>query len=670
MAIFIDKITFENYRQYGTGSLSFRTDGEVKLSVMVAKNGTGKTTLLNAITWCLYGKEHHLADNETALPVLNMAAMRQGGNGATMRVTVALTILDGDNVVEFKRYYNYLVKRDATGSPKAVRGAGQFEVAITPRGQFENTVVKQGADAEVIVKQYFDEAIFRFYFFDGEKLSDYFARGQADTIKQSVFNISQVTMLKRACDRLWKMATDRTKKLAKDNPDIAKLTEEKEKTEKRRDRAVEELADAKSDLAEYTQKREQVDELLRGYEPVKKLQAERVELEASLKSLENEEEQLRIDRTQFIRQYYTILVMYPRIKHTLDIIHQKEKDGDLPPAIDKAQVQRLLAHLDEPCPLCNGVIGESGRQHLLALMDSIAVSSHTSNYLKEIKAPLESYAELALGYPKKRDEFTQKDMDISARKKKAEERLKEIASLLAHFESETQDGKKGAFDVANAENNRSLYIQKVNEANQRIGAAYANIESCKDRLTQIDREIELAMKKMQEHAEIQRQLIAIKSVWERFSKISTEIVDEMKLQIEKTTWQIFDAMIWKQQTFGGVKISDSYEVTVLNKDGLPMTGSLGATELMALAYAFTLAIHKASGKNCPLVIDSPLGRVSDENRENMAAALREVSKEKQIIMLFTPDEYSAPVQKLYNGVADVRELTLSTDESHVEGIDH
>lgn len=64
MGIVIDKITFENYRQYGTGSLSFRTNAESKLSVLIAKNGTGKTTLLNAITWCLYDKELHLADEK------------------------------------------------------------------------------------------------------------------------------------------------------------------------------------------------------------------------------------------------------------------------------------------------------------------------------------------------------------------------------------------------------------------------------------------------------------------------------------------------------------------------------------------------------------------------------------------------------------------------------
>jgi len=66
----------------------------------------------------------------------------------------------------------------------------------------------------------------------------------------------------------------------------------------------------------------------------------------------------------------------------------------------------------------------------------------------------------------------------------------------------------------------------------------------------------------------------------------------------------------------------------------------------------------------------PLGRVSDDNRENMARALWDVSRNKQIIMLFTPDEYSESVKQIYDGVAEVRTLTLSDDENYIEGIEH
>ncbi len=54
----------------------------------------------------------------------------------------------------------------------------------------------------------------------------------------------------------------------------------------------------------------------------------------------------------------------------------------------------------------------------------------------------------------------------------------------------------------------------------------------------------------------------------------------------------------------------------------------------------------------------------------MARALRDVSRNKQIIMLFTPDEYSESVKQIYKDVAEVRTLNLSDDENYIEGIEH
>lgn len=664
MGIVIDKIVFENYRQYGSGSLSFRTGGENLLSVLVAKNGTGKTTLLNAITWCLYDKELHLADEKTALPLVNAAAARSLPEGSLIPVSVAITILDDNNIVEFYRTINFKTSIDSAGNPRYIPGKSKFTVSITPAGDFENTQVLQGIDADVVAKQYFDEAIFKFYFFDGEKLRDFFAAGQSNTIQQSIFNISQVTMLENACGRLKRMRYDRTKKLAKDSPDIAALNDEREKQEKRLATARETLSDSKADVLELTRKREELDEILRGYDPIKKLQQERQNLEATLRRIETEEETYHSDRSAFIRQYLVLLTLYPRIKTTLDLIGGKEADGDLPPAIDKDQVRRLLAHLDEPCPLCNGVIGETGREHLEALLEKISVSSHTSNYLKEIKGPLEHYLEQAQLFKKELDSLRQREIDIEERKKVATARLQQITSALSNFESES-----GQLNVAKTEAERTAIIQRINVANQAIGAANITIAACNERLTQIETAVTKALQTMNEHADIRKQLEVIDMLHGQFTKIKNQIMDEMKAEIEKTTWTIFDSMIWKKQTFGRIEIDDSYDIAVYNTDGIEMTGSLSATEQMALAYAFTLAIHRASGKNCPLVIDSPLGRVSDDNRENMARALQEVSRDKQIIMLFTPDEYSAAVRKMYDATAEVRELSLSEDESYVEGID-
>lgn len=663
MGIVIDRIAFENYRQYGTGSLSFNSTENGMLSVLIAKNGTGKTTLLNAITWCLYDKELHLADEKTALPLVNTAAIHALPEGRLVPVSVRITVLDDSNIVEFFRTINFKLSHDSRGNPRYIPGKSKFTVTTTPADDFENTTVVTDADAGVVVKQYFDKDIFKFYFFDGEKLRDFFVTGQTN-IQKSIFNISQITLLENSINHLNTMHNTRTKKLAKDSPDIAALTADREKQEKWLTSAQETLAERRAEMIELERRLTKLDDILRGYDPIKKLQEERKGLEGELKKIEQEDAAYRTERSTFIRQSYVVLALYPRIKHTLELIARKEAEGDLPPAIDKDQVRRLLAHLDEPCPLCNGPIGETGRQHLEALLNKISVSSQTSHYLKEIKAPLEYYIEQAQGFKKSLAYLRQKEMDIEARKEKVTVRLQQIAGTLANFESES-----GKLDVAKAESDRSRVIADIHIADQAIGSANTTISSCNERLAQIEKELSVALQKMSEHADIRRQLAIIDSLHGHFRMIKRRIMDEMKDEIEKTTWEIFDSMIWKKNTFGSIAISDDYDITVFNTKGVTMTGSLSATEQMALAYAFTLAIHRASGKNCPLVIDSPLGRVSDTNRENMARALREVSRDKQIIMLFTPDEYSDSVRQLYTGAAEVRELELSEDESYVEGID-
>ena len=299
------------------------------------------------------------------------------------------------------------------------------------------------------------------------------------------------------------------------------------------------------------------------------------------------------------------------------------------------------------------------------MLTQFSVSSRTSNYLKEIKGTLEAAMEDVTKFKLNLDEINQIEMDIASRKQEVEKRLSEIASSLSGFENIS-----GQVNVSEIEAKRSDVIYRINTANQAIGAAKETIKNCDAELASIEEKRNVALKKMDEHEDLRNQVSVIDMLYNSFKAIKSSIMNDMKKEIENITWSYFDRMIWKEKTFGRLEISDSYDIAVYNKDGTEMTGSLSATEQMALAYAFTLAIHEASGKNCPLVIDSPLGRVSDKNRENMAEALKEVSRTKQIIMLFTPDEYSEEVRSIYDGVASEKVFELSEDENYVEGIEH
>ena len=68
----IETIEIQNFRQYRNLSFKFPSvEGQNDLHIIYAKNGVGKTNVLNAITWCLYDTEMHLGDKKTSNAILN-----------------------------------------------------------------------------------------------------------------------------------------------------------------------------------------------------------------------------------------------------------------------------------------------------------------------------------------------------------------------------------------------------------------------------------------------------------------------------------------------------------------------------------------------------------------------------------------------------------------------
>src|SRR5690606_20980025 len=104
-------------------------------------------------------------------------------------------------------------------------------------------------------------------------------------------------------------------------------------------------------------------------------------------------------------------------------------------------------------------------------------------------------------------------------------------------------------------------------------------------------------------------------------------------------------LIWKKMTFNKITIDEDYQLKITSAStNLAMRGSLSKAENELLALSFTLALHKVSGFDAPLLIDTPVARVSDEQRVNFGTTLAQISKDKQIFLLFTPAEYSPDIK--------------------------
>ena len=115
MGIQIDRLSFVNYRQYGTCEINFKKSekADTQLFAIIAQNGTGKTTVLKAITWCLYGKEDPHSSNtkiaSRSLPLVNSHVLENAKDGEKIPVAVSFRFINEEqDVIEFTRRVFYM----------------------------------------------------------------------------------------------------------------------------------------------------------------------------------------------------------------------------------------------------------------------------------------------------------------------------------------------------------------------------------------------------------------------------------------------------------------------------------------------------------------------------------------------------------------------------------
>lgn len=660
MAIQIKRIQFQNYRQYGTGAFSFEKSASASslLFAFIAPNGTGKTTLLRMIIWCLYGEEtpgSTPSQEGKRLPLVNTKVLQQSETGAKVPVTVEIRFLIDGDIVDFKRSVWYEKKSNEKVAQKKMT----FSSVITPQNG-GNSEACEGEAADLIVKQYFDKAIYNFYFFDGEKLSDFFRT----PLRDSIYNIAQVNLLENIVNHTRNIKHELNRKQGASIPDIGVKQQQLEAKQKTLEGVQAQLVLERATIQSQEQEVNELETQLRGYEPVKKIQEERDALSRHFAELNSEWEDFLKERNGFVRKYLTLLNLYPRIKALHAYIEKKSTQGKLPPSIDRDQIMKLIEHPEMPCPLCGTHLTKEARMQLQALLNQYELSSRTANLLSSFRSPLEELIMEAESYETAREELLQKEQSLQNRIKEAEVQLEEKDRAISRY-----GGDVGGKKFTEMDQKLHHLRRELGEHNRKVGQLESEERVYSRELETLDREMKNLNAKADTAKAYKARYEVLWRLSDAFAAVKDHIVNETKENMQALTWKFFSEMIWKTNTFGKILIDDAYNVTVYDRENRVMTDSMSETEKMALAYSFTLAVHEISGKNCPLVIDSPLGRVSDANRERMAQALLDVAKEKQIIMLFTPDEYSPAVASLYERAATVRRLKLSADESRVEGVE-
>lgn len=649
----IKKIDIKNYRQYSDVVLTFPNTPTYDLNYVLAENGIGKTTLLNAITWCLYGRELHVTEGlkDKTLPLFTLKTLREMETGQEENTSVSITLEDVEGEITFVRWVTFRKNEEGDAYEKVKNQ----KVVIVPSAG-EPDVLNGEEEFKVEVNKRLPFKIQQFFFFDGEQLDTYLANTAGKNVEQAVLEISQIDLLVTMEKNLTKVTDDLRREASRGNSQSAKLNaayeakvEEERITREKYQKDSEDLSRAKNEL-------ERINMELGDDPDVSELEIERDLLDEKLrKELKVEQEENAYAIKYFLKKYLTLLTALPRLKGMYDIIVEKENNRELPPKYDKKELEEIL--IERTCHVCGQTLTTDATIYVLELIKRYEIGQDTGTLLTRMLGPLQMQIQEASKYEAERDTlFKTKD--------RIKQDIDTITARISELDS-TIDKYTDKDHIKNLYAKRSDLEKFIEDTNRRVISEEIELDAIAKKLEELKAELKKALQKDERNAKVRKEAELAEKARNKVSEIIADIKGDIRDKISEEMSQKFFELMWKRK-FSKVELTDNYSTSVKNNDGFECLGSCSAAERELLVLAFTLALHKESGFDGPLVIDTPISRISGELRVAFAKVLREVSKNKQIILFVTEDEYSINVRDVFEPYANRKYIFELIDEDFVK----
>lgn len=638
----IEYIELKNYRQYKDDTINLSVGDQGKnVLIIEGRNGAGKTNFLNAITWCLYGKELHISKKYAGLPIINTFTLEKLRAGEKTNIEVEIQLVSNDKNKKYKIKRTRIIQKSENGDAEEITDRyisnqpdGTKLEIFAQIGKDIKGYFKYPADA---IKRLLPEKINEYFLFDGERLDDYFKKESGEKIKEAVFRISQLELLDRMFIHLGKAKNDFLSASKELTPKVKELQEKKTMFQESLEKTKEELEKLTNDRKEAKKHRDEIGKELIELSPgnIKKLAEEREELNRELGQLEDDFDEKRKDKSNYLIDIAPAIFAFEPIAQTLQIIDKGEEAGDIPPEYKKNFLEKLLK---KGVCICGVNISkdQQRRKNIEVLLQNCDDITNISEEIIKLGGELRNIQEQILIFDKNRIRHTIVIKDLEEKIKKKRERLKKIEEEIKDCDIE---------EIKRKEEKLEEYNNEISKIDEKIGEKKATTENIKERIKIIEDDITKELKKEEKLQKLSRICSFCDCALEFANKIKKEIMEETRKEIEEKTKKEFFDIIWKKETYTDVKIDDGYNFSVLDQSAREAIGTLSAGEREALALSFMGALNIVSGFDAPMVIDTPLARIDPEARENIAETIPQYFEDRQIILLVTGAEYTPTVRK-------------------------
>ena len=596
---------------YGTKELRLTPlsskDSKRNIVLFGGLNGSGKTTMFDAVKLCLYGKEifprmsiagyHDYLKNK----IHHSKSLLVQPNHASVGLEFEYSQFGEVNTYYIERHW------EANGK-KTIES-----VTIKKNGDELKEVRKESW--QDFIKQLIPPGLSQLFFFDGEKIHKMMGDDNNAEFKNSVKMLLGLDVIERlqADLRIYK-----TKSL-------------KDLSTKKYKKEIEELDLQKATIEELKKKK---------MTALAALENDVLKIEDSISRYR---EKISAQGNDFLERKDTLNIEKRTLEKDLEIIKDKMRElasGLLPLTIASSGLMKLKAHIiQERKQQADRLVGEKLTEKKNAFVEKIR--SH--DFLPGTEPGLKTLVKEALENELNRlfePENEVKVKEIFGFSSSQAERLvlsieralKDVPGTLKELSIEYEEKFRLLQDIVGDLGKvpdeafvRPMY-EKLNELNLNLGALlnekshFEQEVAAFDRdIEEVDRKIDKVSRTVEEKEKDALKLSLTKKAERALSTYKRELALRKVENFKNEFLTIFRDLHRKKDLLSKITIDpETFNITLYDSKNAVITKeSLSAGEKEIYAIALLTALAKASGQNLPFIIDMPLGRLDSEHRDRI-----------------------------------------------------
>jgi DNA sulfur modification protein DndD len=615
----LEEIRLKDFRCFfGETFIRFSEDPERNVTIVYAENGVGKTTLLNALLWCFYGETTERFEKKHE--VLNYSAKKIG------RQTASVEVFFEHNNQDYvaKRFANverlgerdFLIARIDEGS----------QVELPAPDTFINTVIPRDMASH--------------FLFDGEHAEAFLGESNRGSIRTAVRDILGCSLIETAIEDLKFVSSQFRKQMPSTT-----ATKNIEDLSKRVDALTAQVEAAKVHILQLEKKREQTDQQVKDIEAklrnttaAKELQQSRDQISAHLQRASKRVKEHSNEVYKWLGENGRFIVSNRITQETFSFLDEKEHKGRIPSPYNEEFVKDVLQA--QEC-ICGARLepGSPEAKKVSCLLEK-AANQVMRDRVSKVRARLSMLKAERAKAPgrliRAKEQLAGANEDLAT----AEAQLAEISEKLKGINFE---------DIAERERKRSELREELRKIDREIGALETNIMTSERSMTEIDRQINELAKQDKQTAIYGRRRNLCDEIQRKLHEQLVAEEDVARKVLRGGIRKILDST--SRKAFS-LRMTDDYEISLVNSDGNVLPKSSGENQLLGLAFTAALVEFAKIRKNAedyrllpgtiaPLVLDSPFGQLDEAYRIATAEFIPQMAR--QVILLVSKSQGSDDV---------------------------